>query len=270
MASKRARAIVPVSQSLAHVNMMVYGDPGVGKTPLAGTSPKCLIMDCDPDGTASAASLGSKADKWVIRDHDDLLECYEYLRHGGADDYEWVWWDSVTLFQERGLDQIMTDLVAAKPHRFIWAPDKGEYGQNMQRIKIMMRNFVDLPINFGVTAHTLRTEDQDGRIIYMPWIQGRNMPDTICGYMGIVAYMYARRKEGGSIERAIRTQKDGKFYARDRFGALPKIMKSPTIPEIQRLVSEKMASGTTKSSRTTTKKATVQKTTKRTTRKAVK
>lgn len=238
----RPKAIIPVSQvDDHHIRIMVYGDPGVGKTVFAATSPKCLIINADPEGTTSAAVRGSQADRWDVHDWNDITEAYEFLRHGGVKQYDWVWLDSVTLFQERGLDNIMQDLVAEKPHRKVYLPDKGEYGQNMNRLLIWMRQMVALPINFGVTAHVLRTEDDDGKVTYMPAIQGRQMPDKVCAYMGIVGFMYARRTENKGTEIGLRVRKDSKHYAKDRFDAFPSgRLLNPTVPMLQKAVAAKL------------------------------
>jgi hypothetical protein len=268
----RPRAIVPVTTvEDDYIRMMVYGDSGVGKTVFASTSPRCLILNCDPAGTTSAAVRGSEAQRWNILDWNDMTEAYEYLRHEGHKEFDWVWVDSLTLFQERGLDNIMQDLVADKPHRKVYLPDKGEYGQNMNRVLILMRNMVALPMNLGVTAHVLRTEDEDGKVTFMPAIQGKNMPDKICAYMGIVGYMYARRTKE-QTEIGLRTRKDAKHYAKDRFDAFPSgRLLSPTVPlltaAVEKKLPKKQAAATTgrspRRAGTVTRKAAQPKTTTR-------
>lgn len=240
----RPSAIVPVSKiDDAFARMIIYGDPGCGKTPLVGTSPRGLILNADPYGTVSAALTGSKCDRWDVRDHYDLDDAKEYLRHGGTDDYDWVWLDSITLFQERGLDQIMEDLIkGGKNHRKVYLPDKGEYGQNQNRIKLWVRGMVDLPINFGMTAHVMKVEDDDGNILMKPAIQGvqGQVSDTICGYMGLVGHMYQVRRDG-TTTRFLQVFKDSKRVAKDRYGAVPGgKMEKPTIPKLEELIKAKL------------------------------
>jgi hypothetical protein len=229
---------VPVSQDQSWINWLLYGDPGVGKTVLLGTSPKCLILEAD-DGSESAAIQGSKAEKWKMNDWADMLEAYEYLRHEDHG-YEWVWLDSCTLFQESGLDMIMEDLVAGKPHRSIYLPDRGEYQENMRRLGMWVRNMKPLPFNFGITAHAMRVADDESETEMMwPLIQGKNMPQKLCGYMGLVTYMTVRKTAAGK-ERILITDKTAKYYAKDRFDALGGRMLNPTVPKIQELVAKRL------------------------------
>lgn len=231
----------------AYVRFMLYGDPGVGKTPMIGTGDRTLILDAD-NGTVSAGLAGSNADRWRIQDWDDMEEAKEYLRHEGYKDYAWAWLDSTTLFQDRGLDHIMQVLVAGKAHRKVYAPDKGEYGQNMNRLMIWVREFVELPMHVGMTAHVMRTEveeitaegESEYHTLYMPHVQGKQMPSKVCGEMNVVGYMYAKEVEG-EVKKYIRFRGDEYHYGKDRFNMTKNgVMVSPSIPKIEAAIAGKV------------------------------
>lgn len=231
-------SIKSVSDLRAGINILVYGDNGVGKTPFLATSPKCLILNADPpDSVLSAKSINKKVDVWQIPSWDEADQAHEYLRHE-KHGYEWVWLDSLPGLQEIGLGQIMEDLHAAKPHRNLYIPDKHEYLENMNRLRLWVRHMTSLPFCFGMTAHPFRYEIEEDMEQVWPWVQGKNMPQSICGFMNIIGFMRIRKSKKGVLEQVLYTKKLPKYYARDRYGVLPSPMVNPTIPKIEQLINE--------------------------------
>jgi hypothetical protein len=240
---KRPEAIRPVADTsdLRFVRMMVYGEPGVGKSRFAGTGgPKTLILANRADETISAAVSGSQADQWVINDYDDLSAAYDWIRFENTGDnaYKFVWIDNLTLFQEQGMDQIMDDVVAARSHRSIYKPDKPEFGESQNRLGRTLREFTLLPIHLGLACHMDKYEDVDGNEVFMPMLQGGQgrFSSKICGYMNVVGYMEVLR-DG---TRRMHFEKTKSHHAKDRYDATPKgRMDDPTIPKYMGLVKKK-------------------------------
>lgn len=229
--------------------MIIYGDPGVGKTPLAASAPNAIIFECDR-GLQSAVVSGSTAKKWTLTDYHDATKAYEYMRNGGCKEFEWLILDSITMFQERGLTHIMEDLHALKPHREVWAADKGEYQQNMNRTSRFIRDLVDLPINVIMTATAMVSERElaNGDVItqMMPFIQGIRMPQKICSYVSIVAHLQVvqSKKDKTKEYPVLSTRKIDGWYGKDRYSAIGR-MPNPTIPKMIAAIGNKKIDTTT-------------------------
>jgi hypothetical protein len=123
------------------LNTLVYAMWGVGKTVFVGSGgPRTLILRPPTDHTDSIIShypVGKRPKEWVITDWDVMDEAGEYLRLHGRE-WEWVWLDSLSLWQDTGLDDIWAATVERNPARNAKhaGMDKGEYGRNMDRISL--------------------------------------------------------------------------------------------------------------------------------------
>jgi hypothetical protein len=221
------------------VKIFLYGEPGVGKTRFVGSSGEgTLILRPPTDHTDSI--IGAPVEEWVIHDWTEMNEALEYLRLEGKK-HSWVWLDSISLWQEIGLDDIWQAEVQRKPSRKEYGRDKGEYGRNMERLAEWVRHVVGADaFNFGITAHVFEGETLDGELKYMPYVQGKNMSQKIQGYMNIVAYLEKKRNDQGKVTRTVlHTDESENWVAKDQFNALAgqkgRIIR-PTVPELMKFV----------------------------------
>jgi len=253
----RPKGIMPVGDEEKWHRMMVYGEPGVGKTVFAGSGKRTLLLVSDGAETISAAGMGSTADVWVTPEYEDIDEAFEYLRLEGHKEYDWVWVDNITMLQDQSMDRLMRELVEAKPSRNRWVPDQHEYLVNQNRLSTMIRSFKKLPMNVGFTAHLMRTEDDEGRVLYLPMIQGGKgqLSQKICSYMNIVGFLQAVRKDG-AIRREMILEKRSKYLAKGRFPGMAGTMVEPTLPKLESAIAASLGTtGRTKAppaSKTTT------------------
>jgi len=207
------------------LKVLIYGHPGHWKTRFVGSCGELgptLLLRPPTDTTASIAGWPN-VKEWVIRDHGELEDAYQEVR--SSREWSWVWLDSISQWQDTGLDDIWNTVLTEKPARARYGLDQGEYGINMFRISQWVRHMAAQAdegfFNFGITAHPRELspfEDGEGKEMMMPWIQGRNMAPKICGYMHIVGFIEIT-KEG---KRVLRTESGPRYYAVDRFHAVPK------------------------------------------------
>jgi hypothetical protein len=184
-------------------------------------------------------------------------DAQEYLRLHGHE-WDWVWLDSISLWQDTGLDDIWQAVLERRPDRGALhaGMDKGEYGRNMERIGQMVRDVVALDtFNFGITAHpTTRLDAPGGERKMMPWVQGSMMSEKVCGYMKMVGYMEKKRSPStGRVYRQISFDETDDYYAKDQYNAFDKgRIIDPTIPKLVAAVAA--AKGGTTTAKSTGKK----------------
>lgn len=239
-------AIRPLSLKDVSINWMLYGDPGMGKTPLISTADKALILDADT-GKESALLMGSTAEVWTMQTWSDMDEANEYCRHEKGFPFKWVFLDGITQWQDLGLKDILEEEVARNPRKRTWpeVPDKPEYLRNQNRLLKWVTEMKAAPFNFGMTAYPMTIEDNDGKPLTMPMIVGKpnyGMTKMICGHMNLITHLTIRKgKDDEEPYQVLQTQRmDTRIYARDRFRALPALYKNPTVPKMEARIFSRM------------------------------
>jgi hypothetical protein len=234
-------------------SVLVFGMPGAGKTRLAATSPNGLIIR-PPADQVTSVDFKNTCMEMVVSDWAEMNEAKEYVFTEGWQQHDWVWLDSISLFQDYGLEDVLEDAIRRKPDRAVvkggirvveFGPDKGEYRTNMDRVAKFVRDMQALAdegkIHFGVTAHPFDwynpVKEED---MWAPWIQGKNMVTKICGYMNLVAYLERVERKGKPDQTLLLSNAKG-FHGKDQIG-LPE-MKSgrkgivdPTIPKLEQII----------------------------------
>jgi hypothetical protein len=237
--------------------MLIYGVPGVGKTPLIG-APNTLIIRPPNDNTDSIREPeGVK--EIVVQGWTDMLETFSWGQQGGFDEFDWVWLDSVSGFQDVGLYDLFEDAVARKPARKEFGADKQEYGLNQFRLTTWVRNMVGFAketgkINFGMTAWPMEWYDpNDEETKWAPMIQGSEgkVMLKVCGMFNTIAYYHEAKLKGESV-RVLRTKGYGDLpiVARDQLDLFPKgRIVNPTMADINSAIASKREATTRRKTR---------------------
>lgn len=220
--------VVPQSLSRGKcVCMLLFGLPGVGKTRFIGTGDSTLIIRPPTDHTDSI-ELPANVEELVVRDWTDTFEVFQWGQQGGFKKYEWTWLDSISLFEDMGLDDVFADAVARKESRRAFGPDKGEYGINRSRLGKWIRDMVGLAefgvTNFGVVANVMQWWDPvKQEDIWMPLVGSAqsSMAVKMCGYMNIVAYLQ-KAQVGQVQQRQLLVDAKG-FAGKDQYNCFPEL-----------------------------------------------
>jgi hypothetical protein len=256
---ERPSAIISLSSRPAYINLMVYGASGVGKTVLAGSSDKGLIIGVE-DGTVAAKRQGSKADLWPLDDEtgwEDLRKAYKWVKENPDHGYDWISIDGITEARDLGLNSIVRMAALNNQKQ---DPDIPAL-QHHQKIQIQLKKLVkvwnDLPVNVLYTAlidvpDDWDDEDEDLTRPAMPLIPGKKgeLAQGICAMMHAVGfYGYIPPKvvkndetqEDQHIQekRVLVCKSSKRYFGKDRFDAIPRV-ENPTLPMLENMIKEAM------------------------------
>jgi hypothetical protein len=224
------------------MNLMVYGDSGVGKTQLAGSADEVpdlrpvLVLDFE-GGTETLVRTYPDIDMIRIETWEQMQKVYDDL-YKGSHGYSTVILDSLTEIQKFNMYTVMEKLLEAHPDRDIDVPSMREWGKNLEQMRKFVRAFRDLPMNTVFTA--LKKEDRNdttGRVTTKPSLSGK-MGDEVAGFLDVVLYYYIKntRVDGNNLQqRLLLTAKTESIIAKDRTGALPTIVQEPTMQKLYEL-----------------------------------
>ena len=187
-----------------HVNILVYGAAGVGKTRLISTLDSPLIISAE----AGLLSLADESIDYVtVATMQDLWEAYELAASGN---YKSVALDSLSEIAE----------IVLQNEKKISKHGQSAYLYLNERFLEIVRGFRDLPMDVFMIAKMARDRDEFGQTIYGPAMPGQKLaPDVVYQFDEV----FCLRKEtspDGKSESMLMCHTDGVYQAKDRSGAL--------------------------------------------------
>lgn len=224
------------------INVLVYGESGVGKTVFSGSS--SLVPEMSPvlmvdveGGSLSLNHTYPDVDVVRVKTWDDMQRLYNEL-YGGRHKYKTLIVDSLTEVQKFSMYNIMREVIDDNPERDPDIAGMREWGKNIEQMRRFVRAFRDLPINVIFTGLSREDKDNRGSIKTKPSLSGK-LASEVAGFLDIVLYYYVKNvKQGDEVvrQRLMLTSGTDTVVAKDRTGKLPFIMESPTMTDIYRAV----------------------------------
>jgi len=240
-----------LSGATEHAKILIYGDPGSGKTRFSGTAPGNVLILAGEPGYISAAQNGGRGKVRLIPDSSTALAGVSWLESGGADKFDWCIVDGANTMQTKFMLGYAAEAFdnsngTKRAHRNL--PDKPDYLNAQNFMKGWIARLIDLPMNLIVTTHAMRTESDDGDLIVKPAFQGKagEVSDYIAGQFHAVGFIRAhtiKRDDGSKRVRRILWEKtedpkkDTTYVAKDQYDSFGRYTDDATIPDLLALIS---------------------------------
>lgn len=246
----------PLSDSLEPVNILYYGDGGMGKTtdlmalanlgkvwacnaesgikrrPLLDLGIKVENIEVYPGPGERLTVAGLEAEWLRIREELDK----------DPSSYVGTIWDSTTEIQQALKDSNVEDAVEragkAGRERSPFVVSQDDWRMTNEQMRQLIRKFRDLPCHFGMSALQRREQDDDGRVVYQPGVTASLQADVV-GWMDIVCHCSVEIVDEDEQFRGL-FRPHGKFRGKDRFRATPKHLVDPWFDRVIQYVDGEM------------------------------
>jgi hypothetical protein len=220
------------------INILVYGDSGVGKTPFVGGAPNAVFLSTEK-GSISAKRFGStakliRATSWErVEAAIDLLEAND---DPDITDITWVIVDSVTKMQQLLLRHLLKINVEEERNKAdIDIPQVQDHQKWQNMFKRFVDRLIDLDKNVVFVATAMHKEDPEGDDLVLPDIQGKDyaIAQYLCAQMDAVYCLKtATDKKTDEPEWWLITKSRPPYFGKDRYNALPPIVRAPLMAEV--------------------------------------
>ncbi len=239
------------------IKINLYGRNGTGKTVLACTFPKPLLLVGFEDGTRSVKKVPGV--KFLRAQNTDELE---ELAREAESSYKTVVLDTVTSLQ----DQVLVEILGLDriPVQASWGMvSRDQYRQRSERTREFMRLFLDLPIHVVALAqekdHSNKEEAATDGEVLAPFIAS-NLGATTCGWLHdacdyicqtfireqtkarnitIGKKKITRQSKTGKTEYCLRTLPHPMYASKlrvDRSVTIPDVIVDPSYSKIDKLI----------------------------------
>lgn len=185
-----------------YLKVLIYGQPGTGKTVFAASAPDPLIIDIE-NGTTSLTQfshlrtipvLPYKTSKTM---EQVLVEFSKEMPD--SQQFQSLVIDSFSEFQKRVLDeQLQTNSGTAR-----YIPDMAAFNLNTNMLRAITARLRALQKHVVITAHVKEETDQLNRVTYRPDLTPK-LSNSLIGLMDVVGYMQLKQVKENNQEKTIR------------------------------------------------------------------
>lgn len=238
--------LTTVEEEPEYLKILIYGEPGVGKTVLAGSASEVADMSpvlyIDIEGGTMPLSVmypkivKNKEQITGIKQIEDLYNELRFMNHP----YQTVVIDSLSELQKISMASIMADVVKADRSRDPDVPSQREWGKNIEQVRRIVRYYRDLPMHVIMISHDKEIENDKRAVTKQTVSMPGKLAKEIPGFFSTVAFMYVQQVRG-KPRRMLQTRQSGVVVAKDRTCRLPAFITDPTMEKLWSYVSGEVA-----------------------------
>jgi len=191
------------------VKLLVYGQAGAGKTSLIQTLPNPVVLSAE----GGLLSIQDADLPFIeVTSMEELREAYAWAKDSKeAQQYQSVALDSISEVAEVVLQH---ELKRNKDGRAAY----GELNTTMQEL---IRSFRDLPgKHVYMSAKLEKSQDEMGKLLFNPSMPGKSLTQGLPYFFDEVLALRVEKDADGNTQRALMTDSDGIWLAKDRSGKL--------------------------------------------------
>lgn len=230
----------PPSAIVSHLNFLIYGEAGAGKTWLASTAQDHAdtspVLFLDVEGGTTTIRKRKDVDVKRVTSYEDMVEVHSMLYKENDGYYKTVIIDSLSELQKFDMGAIMKELANRRPDLDPDVPGMREWGKSSTRMRKIVRGFRDLPMHTIMTCLVDIDRDENNVLMFRPQLPGKLKVD-IAGFMDIVGYLSSTVENDERI-RKIQFAATRRVTAKDRTSSLGDVVHNPTIPELWKQIQE--------------------------------
>lgn len=227
----------PLGLDREKLRLLVYGEFGRGKTTLAGTFPKPLIIDTN-GGLISIALGGNRADTFEPSGHEDLESLYWWIKDR-SDSCETIVIDTLDSLVYLLMDEISDDAVEFKRRegkkvslRMQYVPEQGDYYANQRQMNRFLFELRRLGKHMVVTSSLRYTNGRTAPNV------SPGMERVVCDWASVIGELIildevssAEKAAYPELEpgcRVLLTQESNARATKSRFRSLKPFVVVPT------------------------------------------